>query len=70
MKKLLLILFSILFISCNNIHDKEIIPIEETGIYKIVYKEHDYLMFNITGYKAGVVHDPDCRKCKQLKDSL
>lgn len=33
------------------------------GIYNIEYNGHEYLLFD--GYESvGVVHNPDCKKCK------
>lgn len=31
---------------------------------KIAFEGHDYIIFEMSTHKAGVVHNPDCNKCK------
>ena len=81
MKKLLLILIlSLLFISCEEPHKQEIVgycssKVEiinndigyDIKVQTLTYKEHDYIMFKTgNGKKAtmAVEHDPDCKSCK------
>ena len=37
-----------------------------TYIKEFTYKEHDYIKFR-EGPRCGVVHNPDCKKCKSLQ---
>lgn len=37
-----------------------------SNIKEYTYNEHDYIKFS-EGYRCGVVHDPDCKKCKSLQ---
>lgn len=38
------------------------------NVKEFTYNEHDYIKFSDGGYQAGVVHNPDCQKCKLSQD--
>ena len=35
------------------------------NIQEFSYKGHDYIKFTNGIYRCGVVHNPDCKKCKE-----
>lgn len=76
MKKLLLLLLVILgscSIETDSIEDfKKAINSPILSIEHFEYKGHDYILFDSgNGHWAGggVVHDPDCNKCKENYDT-
>lgn len=32
-------------------------------VRKVVFEGHDYIIFEMSTHKGGVVHNPECRKC-------
>lgn len=39
-----------------------------TDVKEFTYNEHEYIKFSDNRYQAGVVHNPDCKKCKLVQD--
>ena len=37
--------------------------VEKDLVRKIQFEGHDYIIFEMSTHKAGVVHNPECRKC-------
>ena len=83
MKKFLALLSFLLFIvSCEDIEhfiDANLDTIEirwresfeRLDVVSFDYKEHSYLLFKGHGNSGtynGVVHDPNCQKCKESKE--
>lgn len=71
MEKILFLIFCVSLISCSNNPNRisnnctnDNIPWEYVTEFN--YKGHDYIKFDeYFGYRgyAGVVHDPECKKC-------
>jgi hypothetical protein len=72
-KIFILTLATIVVVGCGNVevppaNEKKVDPvIFFDEIYKFKYEEHSYIYFQ-SSYgrysKAGVVHNPECKKCK------
>lgn len=45
--------------------DTEYIDNSFRSITRFTYEGHDYLVFKYRGGTGQILHDPDCRKCKQ-----
>lgn len=68
MKHLSIILCALLLVGCDmpkRIKSAEGTPMQE--VIEFPYKGHYYIYF-VGLSAAGVVHDPDCRKCMQAYD--
>ncbi len=71
MKKLLLLVALIFLTSCDEgTVDVSSEPAPNVTVYKIKIEEHQYLAIKWTTQTgSGVVHDPNCPKCKEIKKS-
>ena len=71
MKYLFFLLVVLCMYSCE-IVERQDKYINETNSFRDVnefmYNGHEYIKFSDGGYKAGVVHNPDCKKCKLIED--
>lgn len=66
-------LFCLLVVLCMYSCDIDESHIKETNhcfrnVKEFTYNEHEYIKFSNNMYQAGVVHNPDCKKCKLLQD--
>lgn len=72
MKYLFCLLVVLCMYSCDMV-EREYKYMNETNncfrdVKEFMYNEHEYIKFSDNGYKAGVVHNPDCKKCKLIQD--
>lgn len=72
MKYLCCLLVVLCMYSCDKVERQHKYMNETNNCFRNVkeftYNEHDYIKFSDGGYQAGVVHNPDCKKCKLLQD--
>ena len=75
MKKFLSLIIGLLLINClfscteekTTVTTDQFVPMYS---HKFTFEEHDYIRFkdNTNPYSGGVVHDPNCKKCKEKKE--
>ena len=70
MKYVIYLVFVCCLCSCTNT-EKENKYLETNNSFKNItefsYNEHDYIKFD-GFHRCGVVHNPDCKKCKLIED--
>lgn len=71
MKKLIFILTTLIFTACNsgnpNVTELQGNENPYTFVTEFTYKGHGYISFE-REYRAGVVHNPECKKCLEAYD--
>lgn len=69
MKHVFYLVFVCCLCSCNHAEKEHSFYSETNGYFRVVeefsYKGHDYIKFTDGIYRCGVVHNPDCKKCKE-----